>query len=148
MGQDVAGITVRTADAGDVSAVVRLLATLGYPTTAAQVEQRLAAFLGSAMYLTLVACDGPDVLGLAAGLIRFSIEHDAPAVELTALVVADGSQHKGIGRLLTTEVERWARERGARSVIVTTATHRSGAHEFYRCVGYEETGLRFVKRLS
>jgi hypothetical protein len=33
-------------------------------------------------------------------------------------------------------------------LFLTTAARRNDAHEFYRRVGWEETGKRFAKRLS
>jgi GNAT superfamily N-acetyltransferase len=43
--------------------------------------------------------------------------------------------------------EDWARQRGAGEVMLTTHKHRTGAHNFYRRMGYEATGYRFYKEL-
>jgi GNAT superfamily N-acetyltransferase len=45
-------------------------------------------------------------------------------------------------------VEAWARENGAASLHLTAARYREGAHRFYERIGYEATGLRFVRRLG
>ena len=57
-----------------------------------------------------------------------------------ALVVGSAHRGLGVGRALISAAEDWARERGARNVMLTTHKLRCGAHRFYRSVGYEATG--------
>jgi hypothetical protein len=45
-------------------------------------------------------------------------------------------------------MEAEARVRGCTMLYLTTATPRQGAHDFYRRVGFEETGKRFAKQLG
>ena len=44
-------------------------------------------------------------------------------------------------------IEREARSRGGQRVLVHSANHRADAHAFYERLGFEATGLRFVKAL-
>jgi GNAT superfamily N-acetyltransferase len=44
-------------------------------------------------------------------------------------------------------VEGWLRDRGAARITLTSGKQRADAHRFYRNLGYEETGLRFAKKL-
>jgi GNAT superfamily N-acetyltransferase len=53
----------------------------------------------------------------------------------------------GIGRRLMERIEAWLRDHGATRLTLTSGKQRTEAHRFYRRLGYEETGLRFVKRL-
>jgi hypothetical protein len=39
------------------------------------------------------------------------------------------------------------REQGAEEVVVNSGNHQTEAHEFYRRLGYQSTGLRFRKVL-
>lgn len=52
-------------------------------------------------------------------------------------------RRKGVGALLMTEFERWARARGSR--LVALATRRAAA--FYAALGYEESATYFRKVL-
>jgi hypothetical protein len=45
-------------------------------------------------------------------------------------------------------MEAEARARGCPLLYLTTATRRAEAHEFYRRVGFEETGKRLGKSLD
>jgi GNAT superfamily N-acetyltransferase len=44
------------------------------------------------------------------------------------------------------EAETWVRSRGCNQLALTTHLRRTEAHEFYRRLGYEETGKRFVRK--
>lgn len=55
----------------------------------------------------------------------------------------------GAGRLLLEAAESWAKEIGAAGVRLSSGASRSGAHEFYRRMGYdsEKLQIRFMKLL-
>jgi hypothetical protein len=44
-------------------------------------------------------------------------------------------------------VEDWLVEHGASLSLITSGLHRGAAHTFYQRLGYQQTGLRFAKRL-
>jgi GNAT superfamily N-acetyltransferase len=64
-----------------------------------------------------------------------------------AFVVASEYRGQGVGWALISAAEDWARQRGATDVMLTTHKRRTGAHRFYRKMGYEATGYRFYKSL-
>jgi GNAT superfamily N-acetyltransferase len=65
-----------------------------------------------------------------------------------AFVVAPDQRGLGVGRVLISAAEDWARQRRAGEVMLTTHKRRAGAHDFYRNMGYEATGYRCVKSLE
>ena len=67
-----------------------------------------------------------------------------------ALVVDERCRGRGIGAALMSEVERWARERGAVKLRVGSRTTREGAHRFYEREGYAlvKTSHWFQKDLA
>jgi len=142
-----ASITVRAATAADSQAIAALVAELGYPAAAAEIPGRLAALGESRQTLALVADIGADVIGLATAHVLSTIHAPAPVALLTALVVLQRARGSGAGRQLVERVESWARDEGAVRIAVTSGSQRADAHAFYRRIGYEQTGLRFAKKL-
>lgn len=137
---------IRDAGEGDAAAIAELLTELGYPSSAEEVEGRVARF-GEADRLFLAEVEG-EVAGLAGIHVSPSLEYDADAAKLSALVVAARFRRRGIGEALVRAVEAEARRRRCVLLFLTTAERREDAHAFYRRIGLEETGRRFAKRLD
>ena len=124
---------------------------LGYPSSVERIQRRFARLVGDDVR-TLVAAqprsDGEAVIGLATVHLRFTINHDTPIGQLTMLVVDEKNRTHGVGRALVDEAERWARMRGCKRFVVTTALHRADAHAFYERLNYKHTGRRYGKDFS
>jgi predicted N-acetyltransferase YhbS len=136
---------IRRATSADAAAIAPLLDELGYPSTAAQVEARLAAL--PADELVLVAEVDGQVAALAGLRVERLLERDEPSGRLTALVVGSRWRGRGLGESLVRAVEEEARAHGCERVVLTSGNHRSEAHTFYGRLGYEPTGRRFAKQL-
>jgi N-acetylglutamate synthase-like GNAT family acetyltransferase len=140
-------VLIRTAKRGDVAAVTRLLGQLGYPADEEPVARRLKRLQRSAADELFVAEADGEVVGLAGIHVSASLEYDEDAAKVSAIVVDEAHRLGGVGRALLEAVEGEARRRGCALVFLTTAERRKDAHEFYRRLGWEETGRRFAKRL-
>lgn len=141
-------VTIREAGLDDAAAIAPLLDELGYPTTTEQARRRLRSLRADPGTRVFVAVVGDEIAGLAGAQVAPVLEHDAPPCRLIALVVSDRFRRKGVGAALVTAVEAEARARGCPAVVLTTARNRHDAHAFYRRLGYEDTGLRFIRWLD
>ncbi len=131
---------IRRARATDAPTIAALLAELGYPATAGEVEDRLGRF------------DGSDcVLITAGGLIVLHrvprLAEGSPFARITALVVAADRRGQGIGRALLSAAEDVARDWDCRLIEVSSARRpeRDAAHSLYSSAGFEDTGQRSVR---
>lgn len=138
-------VAIRDARPEDSEAVTELLGELGYPTDASRFERRLERIERDPSSRLFVATVDGRVAGLAGFHLLPLVEHDEPGCQLTALVVGKAFRRNGVGSELVRKVEREARSRGGRRVLVNTARHREDAHAFYERLGFEATGLRFSK---
>ena len=129
------GIVFRPARAGDAGALVALVEELGYPTPLAGVQARLARLLGRDDQVVFVAEEGDELLGCIHVQEFLSLASD-PAGLVTGLVVDPAARRGGIGRGLMGQAEDWARARGLASLRLRARGARTGAHEFYRRLGY------------
>ena len=142
-------ISVRVASQEDAEALARLSGELGYPSTAAQIRERLAAVEANSGYATFVAVTPEDrVIGWIQLCLVRALEIEA-RVEITGLVVDSGRRSGGVGRLLVDRGEAWARENGLRVIGVRSNVVRERAHRFYQWLGYEVVKSQkvFRKRL-
>jgi GNAT superfamily N-acetyltransferase len=142
-------ITIRAAAPSDAPILCELLAQLGYPASVAEIPARLSALASFPRAAAFVATNGyGEVVGLATTHIFPSIHDNGPVAWLTTLVVLEDARGAGIGSVLVTHVEQWAVRNGAKRLSVTSGMHRKATHEFYEKRDYENTGLRFSKKLA
>ena len=137
----------RSATVEDASVLAELITQLGYPTTAEEMRPRLWPMLADPVYGTIVA----EVDGAVVGMIGLRVdrghEYDGVQGRIVALVVDAKFRGIGVGKALVREAEQWSSERSARKLMVNTSNYRTHTHEFYRHLGFDMTGLRFVKPL-
>ncbi len=139
---------IRAVELTDAPEIATLVTQLGYPTSAAEMEGRLKVLLSQANYTIYVATIEDSVVGMVGAYLGYALEYDGPYGRLTGLVVDEKWRGRGLGKLLMEKIESWVMQRGASWLILTSGVHRTNAHRFYRNLGYQETGLRFAKRLE
>jgi len=141
-------LSLRPASAADADALAPLMTELGYPTEPAAMRARLERIDAHPDYHTMIAERGGVPVGMVGMLMGIGWNDDPPWARVMSLVVAEGERGRGTGAALMRAAEGWARENGAASLHLTTARYREGAHRFYERIGYEATGLRYIRRLG
>ncbi len=82
------------------------------------------------------------LLGDIVAVVALEITEDA--LKVTDVVVSRELRRKWIGRVMMREVEQLAAKMDRRRIVVDDAR---GAHEFFRRVGFESEGERWVRVL-
>jgi GNAT superfamily N-acetyltransferase len=139
-------ITIREVKTNDSPGIARLVTQLGYPSSEAEIRNRLAVFSGRPDYAVWVAESSGRIVGLVGVFVHYALEFDGAYGRLLGLVVDEARRGEGIGKQLMEHTERWLREHGVNHLTLTSGKQRTQAHGFYRRLGYEETGLRFTKK--
>lgn len=127
---------VRFATLEDAEQIAQLAGQLGYPATAAETVQRLAAISGNGQHAVLVADDGGTLQGWIHVVVSHSLLADLRA-EIAGLVVDEQHRGRGIGQMLLEDGEQWARQKGCRWIRLRSNVLRPRAHAFYERMGYE-----------
>ena len=139
---------VRPSRAADFPALAQLMTELGYPTSTAEMEARMAVIDAHPDFATFVA----ELDGLVAGMISVfvspSLLRSEPNGAIVALVVSAAFRGRSIAPALIVRGETWLREHGANRATVNPSIHREPAHRLYNRLGYEHTGLRLTKVLG
>ena len=138
-------VTVRAATLDDSDSIAGLVDSLGYPTTAVEMSNRLEPILSDANAATLVACDDGQIVGFVGTRVGRFYESDGYYGQIMALAVTSEYQRHGNGRILLRAAESAMIERGARVLVVNSGNQRADAHAFYERNGYEFTGRRYKK---
>jgi ribosomal protein S18 acetylase RimI-like enzyme len=95
-------------------------------------------FDNSEKKLYLVAKDGLTVVGVCKAI------KDENGGQLQAIYVLPDYQEKGIGRMLWAGVERFFDDN--KDIVVQVATYNAQAINFYKKLGFVDTGKRFVDK--
>jgi GNAT superfamily N-acetyltransferase len=140
---------IRPVGPRDGPALVRLAEALGYPSTAEQIQARLARIAADPEHAVFVAeIPGGPVAGWVHVFINKLLESD-PRAEIGGLVADPAVRRRGIGRALMQEAEAWSRARGLKVVSLRTNIKREDAHRFYESLGYTsaKTQLNYRRQL-
>jgi [ribosomal protein S18]-alanine N-acetyltransferase len=135
-------VHVRTLENADVEAALDLFAAVAAegrwlateaPVDRREVRERWRELLESGDGTLLVADDGGATVGLAALVGRTE-------PELGMLVRAD-RRRQGVGDALVLACIRWAKEHGARRVVLHVFPHNEGAIALYEKHGFVHRGM-------
>ncbi len=125
---------IRKAKNSDAAALAKLAGELGYPTTTAQMKNRLEPLISKSHHGIFVA-ENESVIGWIHVCIVQSLESDTFA-EIRGLVVAESHRNKGIGKQLVAAAETWAQKKMCTRIRVRTNMVRIDAKAFYSKLGY------------
>lgn len=142
-------VEVRSALIADSAAICAICSEeLGYPCEAELVQSKLAQ-LDQNREAVFVAVVDNVIVGYVH-VEKYDVLYFETMANILGLAVKSAFQHNGIGRTLIGAAEKWAADKGIRSMRLNSGTARTGAHEFYRHMGYvsEKEQLRFTKELS
>jgi len=127
---------IRRARKNDSARIAELSTQLGYPATGQEIVQRMERMRPRALHAVFVAESEKLVTGWLHVSVTPLLEVPLRA-EVNGLVVDKTQRSAGTGAKLLQVAERWAAEKGCKSVSVRSNVIRERAHEFYLRNGYE-----------
>lgn len=139
---------IREAVPADVPALSRLMSQLlGREITEDHMRNRLD-MVAHSPFDTLYVYEEERIWGAMGFRIRENLEEISRYGEISVLVVDRDAKRRGIGSALAAYAEELAVRNGCKGTWLVSGYGRAEeAHKFYRELGFEETGIRFVKPL-
>lgn len=89
----------------------------------------------------LVAEIDQNVVGMCSAQLLVSTAEGGKSALIEDVVIAEHFRKQGIGRLLLSEIEKWALEKGAQRVQLLADYHNTSALNFYKQMGWSNTRL-------
>ncbi len=129
--------------------IARLCTELGYPSTTAEVKQRLEQILRNPSHTAFAATDPSEIVLGWVHLYEVYLLMVGRFAEVGGLIVSKSNQGQGVGSRLMEQAETWALERGISRICLRSNIQREDAHHFYQSRGYsiEKTSYTLTKLL-
>jgi GNAT superfamily N-acetyltransferase len=128
---------IREARPQDHARIAELAGQLTYPSSAEQIAERLDGMRRSEENAVFVAqLPSGEIAAWVAVFVYRVVEADARA-EISGFVVDERYRSQRVGKHLLAHAERWAREKGCRTIGLRSNVIRDRAHAFYERNGYQ-----------
>ena len=143
-------VSIRYANATDLSDITFLITELGYESTEGEVTSRLSKLSSNPDYHTLVAEMDNQVIGLLGLHIGLAYEFNGCYGRIICLVVNQQYRKNGIGKQLLARAKETVIGQGGSAMILNSGnkTDREDAHKFYLKNGFTAKSTGFVMRFS
>ncbi|CAI8907097.1 MULTISPECIES: GNAT family N-acetyltransferase [Bacillus] len=137
---------IRKATVNDIEALCSLTKELkGSDISYVDMQNRLQ-FVEMSPFDSLYVYEEDDhIFGFLGFRIRENLEDVTRYGEISIISVDSTARRKGIGQILMEYAEQLAREHNCIGTWLVSGTQRKDAHPFYKKLGYEINGYRFVK---
>lgn len=87
------------------------------------------------------------LLGSVMGICCMDVVGECqPFVVIENLIVGRNARGLGVGKLLVSGIEAWARERNCYYITFTSLAKRKSAHDFYEKIGYPKGVVEGFKK--
>lgn len=130
-------IVIRSVAPEDSEAITRLnRESMGYDYPPKKTEEQLNKLLSDGRNGIFVA----ELEGCTVGYVHlcdYDLLYNGHMKNIMGVAVDPACRRMGIGSMLLAAGEKWARETGADAVRLVSGESRTGAHAFYRSLGYE-----------
>ncbi len=139
-------LTLRPAEAGDIEALIALLALLfeieeDFQADADRQRRGLEMLLDSPQGKILVAEGEGQVIGMCSGQLLISTAEGGLSLLMEDLIVAARFRGHGAGRMLVEAMGEWAAGQGACRLQLLADRNNSEALAFYTGLGWQSTAL-------
>ena len=140
------GLSVRTANSGDVEGLAELLAAGGEPVARDPLARRLDTLLNQPGALLIADEWGPPS-GVIVAHWHAVLTADLKVASISTLLVVPERRRNGIARLLLKSVSQAARSAGCGELVLDAPAGTDDLRAFCLATGFAESGSAFTRAL-
>lgn len=143
-------VTIRKAIMQDSKRLSELMTQLSRHEVSEQDMMNRIEFVESSPFDSLYVWEENErIYGAMSFRIRENIEDVTKYGEISSIVVDQEARRKGVGRQLMEYADHLAKEQGCIGTwLVSGFGREEEAHQFYKDLGFNTTGYRFVKKFT
>jgi N-acetylglutamate synthase-like GNAT family acetyltransferase len=140
-------LKMRNAEIKDIGALCILMDEMSHTKISENDMLNRLQLVGKSQIDSLFVCENnKELVGLLGFRIRENLEEKSRFGEISAIVVNHDKKRQGVGRFMMDYAEKLANEYKCKGMwLVSGFSREEEAHQFYRQLGFEATGYRFVK---
>lgn len=145
-------IVIRAASEKDIPNILELLYDLGRPKPKDDSDVNLfwymiKRYIKDSDKEILVATHGEKIIGMVSLNFLARLNQNRPELYIPELIVSAEYQRSGIGRELIGSCIKIGNEKKCHRIRLESGNARKDSHEFYKKIGFEQSGLSFTKTL-
>jgi ribosomal protein S18 acetylase RimI-like enzyme len=141
-------VKIRNLKLSDMEALAKLHNQFGGGDSCAlKMRTKFEEIITNESYILICAGEGGMLAGSAMGVVFEELFGDcSPTLLVENFIVDRDFKHRGIGKALFAELEKRARARNCRQVLLVTEAYREEACGFYESVGFSPLTHRGFKK--
>ena len=148
-----ANVTIKEASEKDIPIVLGLLYELGRPKP--QNDSDVDSFrklvkkyiIDSDKKIHVAILDDTKIVGMVSMIFLSRLNRDTPEMYIPELVVLEKYHNQGIGKKLINSCISLAKENHCHRIRLESGNRRKESHQFYKHLGFEQSGFSFTKNL-
>jgi predicted N-acetyltransferase YhbS len=128
-------INIRKIKITDYNDMYLLNQELGYSYPIEKVKERIIYITKGTKDIILVAEKDNEVIGYIHGS-SYELLYSDSLINILGFVVKEKFRNSGVGNMLISNLEYWAKENGYSGIRLVSGSDRLNAHRFYQKHGY------------
>jgi ribosomal protein S18 acetylase RimI-like enzyme len=144
-------VIIREASDKDIPIILGLLYELGRPKP--QKDSDVDSFrklvkkyaTDSDKQILVAELDDIEIIGMVSMMFLPRLNRDTLEMYIPELVVLKKYQNQGIGKKLINSCITLAKEKKCHRIRLESGNQRKDSHQFYKNLGFEQSGLSFTK---
>ena len=141
-------ITIRDALDDDIPSILELLYELGRPEPLDEKEitifkSKIREYFSDSAKMILVAEYDSKIVGLVSIIFLRRLNHAKYEMYIPELVVKKELRYSGIGKSLISKCIDIAKKKNCYRIRLESGNERKESHNFYKSLGFNQSGLSF-----